>query len=824
MRVILPALQSPYNMRVQSSLKMLVLSGEVFPMSLWEMLYKLLPKTTILNLYGSTEVSGDCSYFDCKKLLSILDSEALSSVPIGMPISNCDLVLVDEDSSIQGEIQGEIYVGGLCMAAGYYCDFSVIRHDFVKCPQHSSSVCLVSESECQYYFKTGDFARRLQSGDLIFLGRKDRTVKVNGQRIALEEIESTLRGYPGVVDVAVIYCRGQGEVAFLDAYLLMRPADVCGEILRSSIRSWMLEKLPLAMIPNRFFFTESFPKSSTGKVDYVLLASLTFSMKRDQNEIGKIQSTGLLEVVKKAFCDALMVEMVSDDDDFFIMGGNSISVAHVSYNLGIDMGLLYVFPSPLKLQMALLEKESLCNTNERTAVNEAQEERMLISLDSKMPNLQSSKPCGRFSRTLSNKSDDYPSKFQKVHLNFCGNSKGNSFVDGYPWNSNSIRVPCSCSRCNRVIYDGAYEGNNLWQATLSVEIPRNKRGAMQELWKVHMESCVDASPLLWFCPMGDQIRRTDRMFGCNPWLSLDVTKGRFTFLIFLMATSVGVSKRVVSFLDANQILTFEGKVTARGGQMQALGLNKDSGSSRVIFLRVIRCGSHDHNLYALDYKNYCCVYKIPCGGSIYGSPVIDEVHNTLYVASTGGRVTAISIEIIMNLLWDRIIGELLDSAFDLCDTWNYRDVIRLRIVVNDGCMSWKHQFLGPFPSIPTMEMVLLLFILLSILTIIPDDSCGDRLPNCSPYQISIKYWNIYIMFSGNFSYAGSACSFICCLVDGHVVALDSHGSIIWKVKTGGPIFAGPCISYTLPSQVNIPFRTAELRTISGQTLHFNDYN
>lgn len=132
---------------------------------------------------------------------------------------------------------------------------------------------------------------------------------------------------------------------------------------------------------------------------------------------------------------------------------------------------------------------------------------------------------------------------------------------------------------------------------------------------------------------------------------------------------------------------------------------------------LVWCGSHDHNLYALDYKNYCCVYKIPCGGSIYGSPVIDEVHNTLYVASTSGRVTAISIESM---------------------TFSKR---------------WLHELEAPVFG-----------------------------------SLSINSYN------GNV---------ICCLVDGHVVALDSDGSIIWKVKTGGPIFAGPCISYTLPSQVLI---------------------
>ncbi|KAL6964876.1 hypothetical protein U1Q18_035929 [Sarracenia purpurea var. burkii] len=492
MRMILPALQSSWNMRVQRSLKTLVLSGEVFPISLWEMLHKLLPKTTILNLYGSTEVSGDCLYFDCEKLLSILESKTLSSVPIGMPISNCDIVLVGEDSPMQGEI----YVGGLCVATGYYCDISVIPQEFVKLPTDSSSGCFTSE--CQYYFRTGDFARQLQSSDLVFLGRKDRTVKVNGQRVALEEIESTLREYPGVVDAAVICHKGQGEEALLEAFLVMKQKDIPIEILKSSIRSWMLDKLPFAMIPGYFFFTKSFPMSSTGKVDYMQLASLMLPTTHERNEIGEIQSTELLQDIKKAFCDALMVKTVSDDDDFFTMGGNSISAAHASHKLGIDMRLLYIFPSPLTLQMALWEKEGLCNIDVRTYTNRAHDESMLLSFDSMIPDSYTSKPHGRFLKTLRNKTGDYPSKCQKVDSDYYGNSKGISLGDGFPWNSNSIHAPCSFSRCNKAIYEGEHKGNNIYQATISVEIPRNQKGVMRELWRVHMESCIDASPLLVF--------------------------------------------------------------------------------------------------------------------------------------------------------------------------------------------------------------------------------------------------------------------------------------------------------------------------------------
>ncbi|KAJ0964414.1 hypothetical protein J5N97_029536 [Dioscorea zingiberensis] len=136
-----------------------------------------------------------------------------------------------------------------------------------------------------------------------------------------------------------------------------------------------------------------------------------------------------------------------------------------------------------------------------------------------------------------------------------------------------------------------------------------------------------------------------------------------------------------------------------------------------------RCGSHDHFLYALNYNEHSCVYKISCGGSIYGSPSIDMVHNIIYVASTSGRVTAIS---------------LADAQFQV---------------------AWRYECRAPiFGSL-----------------------CLDTHGNV-----------------------------ICCLVDGHVNALDSSGNVIWKALVGGPIFAGACLSLALPSQVLICCRNGIL--------------
>jgi len=134
------------------------------------------------------QVSGDCTFFDCKDLPTILEREELSSVPIGFPISNCEVSLVTEDGLAD---EGEISVSGACLFSGYLAD-------------PMTSIC-PGNDEILAHYKTGDFARRLKTGQLIFLGRKDRTFKTYGQRFSLEEVESILTEHPDVNDAAVTF-------------------------------------------------------------------------------------------------------------------------------------------------------------------------------------------------------------------------------------------------------------------------------------------------------------------------------------------------------------------------------------------------------------------------------------------------------------------------------------------------------------------------------------------------------------------------------------------------------------------------------------------
>ncbi|CAD5333204.1 unnamed protein product [Arabidopsis thaliana] len=691
-RAILPTLQHRGHNKLQSCLKLLVLSGEPFPVSLWDSLHSLLPETCFLNLYGSTEVSGDCTYFDCSGLPRLLKTEEIGSVPIGKPISNCNVVLFgDEDKPYEGEI----CVGGLCLSQG-----------------------------------TGDYGRQLSSGDFIFVGRRDRTVKLNGKRMALEEIESTLELNPDIAEAIVLLSRDETELASLNAFVVLNKESNSSDGIIFSIRNWMSGKLPPVMIPNHFVLVESLPLTSSGKVDYEALARLKCPTTLAQDMMISNGTNSLLQTIKKAVCDALLVKEVSDDDDFFAIGGDSLAAAHLSHSLGIDMRLIYQFRSPSRLLIYLSKKEGKLREDMQHNTNQ--------KLDHK---IESQNGNGLISRTVPLQSGvtsgPTPSEMQYEKNNSPKRLKIDSEIfspkrmkENKLWGSGFSQIQCAFSRCNKVYSPESCSNEEANRENWSVEIPWNQMVSMQEIWKVHMESCVDASPLVVLKDSKTYlfIGSHSRKFSC-----IDAKSGSVYWETILEGRIEG-SAMVVGDFSQVVIGCYKGKLYFLDFSMgslrwtfQACGEIKcqpvvDTSS------QLIWCGSHDHTLYALDYRSQCCVYKLQCGGSIFASPAIDEGHSSLYVASTSGRVIAVSIK---------------DS---------------------------------PFHTLWLLELEAPIF--------------------------------------------GSLCitpTIICCLVDGQVIAMSPSGTISWRYRTGGPIFAGPCMSHVLPSQVLVCSRNGSVYSLEPES-------
>lgn len=174
-----------------------------------------------------------------------------------------------------------------------------------------------------------------------------------------------------------------------------------------------------------------------------------------------------------------------------MMGGNSLSAAHVAHNLGIDLRFIYHYPTPFKLCTALLHKRGSCSLHNRLD--------NCLQLDTDMQNnhfssnrTESSIPLESRMSPKDNVDVLLPSKRLKRGITDVTSGGDEPF----PWHSPSIFSSSSFSRCNKVLYKGQASVINTHQTTWSANVPRGNRGQMKSFWKVYMESCVDASPMV----------------------------------------------------------------------------------------------------------------------------------------------------------------------------------------------------------------------------------------------------------------------------------------------------------------------------------------
>jgi amino acid adenylation domain-containing protein len=168
-----------------------ICSGEALSRELCDRFHASLPQRTLLNLYGSSEVSADSTAYEATAALS------LSRVPIGRPIANTRIYLLGRHGQpVPVGVPGELHVGGDGLARGYLNRPELTAQKFVPDP-------FVAHPGARLY-RTGDVARYLPDGTLEYLGRVDDQVKVRGFRVELEEIETVLARHPGVKESAVV--------------------------------------------------------------------------------------------------------------------------------------------------------------------------------------------------------------------------------------------------------------------------------------------------------------------------------------------------------------------------------------------------------------------------------------------------------------------------------------------------------------------------------------------------------------------------------------------------------------------------------------------
>nr|VFJ65653.1 MAG: amino acid adenylation domain-containing protein [Candidatus Kentron sp. FW] len=328
----------------------------------------------LFNTYGPTEAAITTTNFH----LSGSEKITGTTAPIGRPIANTRVYILDPRlQPVPVGVPGELYIGGVGVARGYLNRPELTAERFISDP--------FSDDPDARLYRTGDSCRWLPDdtiakGNIEFLGRIDTQVKIRGFRIECGEVENALLAYRDVRE-AVVDARGEGVDKRLVAWVVadvagrmgkVAPGDVpiIGEEMGTSLRDFahptdelrahLRARLPDWMVPTRFVFVDSLPLTPSGKIDRRALpdpdadafeTSREYMAPRDSVE----------DAICAVFAEVLGVARVSVHDNFFALGGHSLSavkaLSSIDERLGVKLPLRALFECPTLAEVAMTVRE-----------------------------------------------------------------------------------------------------------------------------------------------------------------------------------------------------------------------------------------------------------------------------------------------------------------------------------------------------------------------------------------------------------------------------------------------------------------------------------
>ncbi len=237
---------------VPEHLHTIAFASEVFPMKQFHIWKNTLPKARFINLYGPTETTGICCYYEVDREFAL--DEVL---PVGRPFHNTEVILLDDNNRVpEPGQQGEICIRGTRLTMGYYKNPEVTDKAFVQNP--------LNDLYPELIYRTGDLGRYNDRGELVFLSRKDFQIKHMGHRIELGEIETIAAMHD---DISICCCLFDNVKKKIILYYVgtLEPKDAA---------VYIKEKLPRYMVPNVIKQLETMPQTPNGKIDRKLLKEM----------------------------------------------------------------------------------------------------------------------------------------------------------------------------------------------------------------------------------------------------------------------------------------------------------------------------------------------------------------------------------------------------------------------------------------------------------------------------------------------------------------------------------------------------------------------
>jgi amino acid adenylation domain-containing protein len=305
----------------------LVLGGEA---SSWQLVQQMrqAANCAILNHYGPTETTVGALTYPVPK-----GPAATETVPLGRPIANTKVYVLDAHRRpVPFGVPGELFIGGAGVAAGYVGQPGETAAHFVVDPFQDDASARM--------YKTGDRVRYVGNGDLEFLGRVDRQVKVHGFRVEPGEIEAVLQRHPSVRQAVVVARQDKAGAPQLVAYVVLAGEGASGT---EGVREHLKQFLPEYMVPAALVSLKALPLTANGKVDTRALPA------PEQAAAGRTRPfvaprNDVEETLAAIWKEVLGVDLVGADDDFFDLGGHSLLATQVA----VRVQTAFQVPIPLR--------------------------------------------------------------------------------------------------------------------------------------------------------------------------------------------------------------------------------------------------------------------------------------------------------------------------------------------------------------------------------------------------------------------------------------------------------------------------------------------
>lgn len=317
-------LQGPDN---NSALRYVILGGEAVQPERLRRWTSANPGVMLCNMYGTTENGVHAT------LKVLTDRElSLNESNIGHPLPTVKAYVLDEQlRPVPRGLIGELYLGGSGLARGYLNRDDLTRDRFIH----------AAFAPTQRLYRTGDLASRSSSGELIYCGRVDDQLNIRGFRVEPSEVEIQLRQLPGVQDACVQGVAGTFGGRELVAYLVLESVSDM-----AALRSTVAKLLPSYMLPRHFITLDRIPLTRNGKLDRSALP-LPTQHRPEHLRSFRPASNSIEAFLCALWCELLGLQEVGVDDDFFDLGGHSLSAARftgrLQHEYGIELPLISIF-------------------------------------------------------------------------------------------------------------------------------------------------------------------------------------------------------------------------------------------------------------------------------------------------------------------------------------------------------------------------------------------------------------------------------------------------------------------------------------------------